>query len=328
MNKTCLITGATGQDSSYLSELLLSKGYDVYGTIRRSSTSNTERIDHIFHPDLKGKLFYADLYDGIDTLLYEIKPDEVYNLAAMSHVRISFDIPIYTGSINGVGVTRILEGIRKLKLDTKFYQASSSEMFGTTPAPQNENSPFNPVSPYGCAKLYAYHIVRSYRTGYKMFACNGILFNHESERRGINFVTRKITKAAARIKLGLQTQIKLGNLDAIRDWGHAKDYMEAVWMIMQYDKPGDWVVSSGISYTVRQFFEDVFEYFELDPYKYLILDNSYIRPNEVPELCGDSTKIRKMLNWKPKIDYNMLVKLMCDNDLKEAEYERDKRSNK
>ena len=317
--KLALITGITGQDGSYLSELLLSKGYEVHGVVRRASSTNTGRIDHIFDPvDPSGKkyLHYGDLSEGIDHLLYELQPDEVYNIGAMSHVKISFEIPIYTGDITGLGVVRILEGIRKLGLTqkTKFYQASSSEMFGATPPPQSENSPFNPVSPYGSAKLYAYHMVKAYRTAYGMFATNGILFNHESERRGVNFVTRKITQAAARIKLGLQDKLVLGNLDAKRDWGHSRDYMEAIHLIMQHDRPEDWVVATGEYHTVREFMEAVFKYFGLDWEKYVIVDNIYNRPNEVPALLGDAAKIKKVLGWKPKVSFGELVKSMCDSD--------------
>ena len=322
--KVALITGVTGQDGSYLTEILLGKGYEVHGVVRRASSINTGRIDHIFDPvDPKGKkyLHYGDLAEGIDHLLYELQPDEVYNLGAMSHVKISFDIPIYTGDITGLGAARILEGIRKMGLTkkTKFYQASSSEMFGTTPPPQSETSCFNPVSPYGCAKLYAYHMTKAYRMAYGMFAANGILFNHESERRGVNFVTRKITMGAARIKLGLQDKLVLGNLDAKRDWGHARDYMEAIHMIMQHDKPEDWVVATGEYHTVREFLLAVFDYFKLDWEKHVVIDNIYNRPNEVPALLGDATKIKNALGWKPKVSFKELVKLMCDSD-----YEKEK----
>ncbi|MDO8430328.1 MAG: GDP-mannose 4,6-dehydratase [bacterium] len=317
--KTALITGITGQDGSYLAELLLSKGYEVHGVMRRSSSLNIGRIEHIFDfNDVREKthLHYGDLAEGIDHLLYELQPDEVYNLGAMSHVKISFDIPIYTGDITGLGAARILEGIHKLGLTqkTKFYQASSSEMFGITPPPQSETSPFNPVSPYGCAKLYAYYMTKAYRTGYGIFAANGILFNHESERRGMNFVTRKITRGVARIKLGLQDKLILGNLDAKRDWGHSRDYMEAIYMIMQHDKPEDWVVATGEYHTVREFMEEVFKYFGLDWEKHVVIDKVYNRPNEVPALLGDAAKIKKVLGWKPKVSFKELVKVMCDSD--------------
>lgn len=323
--KIALITGITGQDGSYLAELLLSKGYEVHGIVRRASFFNTSRIDHIFNPlDPAGKfLHYGDLADGIDHLLYKLQPDEIYNMASMSHVKISFDIPLYTGDITGLGAARILEGIRKLDLTkkTKFYQASSSEMFGLTPPPQSENSPFNPVSPYGCAKLYAYHMTKSYRTAYGIFAANGILFNHESERRGENFVTRKITRGAVRIKLGLQDKLVLGNLDAKRDWGHSRDYVEAIHMILQHDEPDDWVVATGEYHTVKEFVIAVFDYFGLDWEKYVVTDNVYFRPNEVPALLGDASKIKKVLNWEPKILFKDLVKLMCDSD-----FEKEKRN--
>lgn len=320
MPKVALITGITGQDGSYLSELLLSNGYEVHGVMRRSSWPNTGRIDNTFDPDSKQYIHYGDLSEGIDHILYDLQPDEVYNLAAMSHVKISFDVPIYTADINAVGVCRILEGIRKLGLTkkTRFYQASSSEMFGITPPPQSETSVFNPVSPYGCAKLYSYHITKSYRTGYNLFAANGILFNHESERRGVNFVTRKITRAACRIKLGLQKNIRLGNLDAKRDWGHSKDYMRAIYMILQHDTPDDWVVSTGETHTVREFLDEVFAYLGLSLEKHVIIDDSFKRPNEVPALLGDSTKIQTVLGWTPEVSFKQLVKLMVDSDLKEV----------
>jgi len=320
--KKALITGITGQDGSYLSELLLSEGYDVYGVIRRASTINTSRIDDIFAPDDKKHIMFGDLADGIDDILYSIQPDEVYNMASMSHVKVSFEIPVYTADITGIGALRILEGIRKLNLKhTKFYQASSSEMFGITPPPQNENSPFNPVSPYGCAKLLAYHATRTYRLGYNIFASNGILFNHESERRGMTFVTRKITRGACRIKLGLQDKLTLGNLDALRDWGHSRDYMKAVHLILQHDKPDDFVVATGIYHTVKEFVSAVFAYLDMDWKEFILSDDKYKRPNEVPALQGDATKIRNTLKWKPEIDFKMLVKLMVDHDLEEAKKE-------
>jgi len=321
VSKKALITGVTGQDGSYLSELLLSKGYEVHGVMRRSSTSNTERIDHIFDPESKQYIHYGDLAEGIDNLLLDIKPDEIYNIAAMSHVRISFDIPVYTLDINATGVCRILEGIRKICPAAKYYQASSSEMFGVTPPPQNEETKFHPVSPYGVAKLAAYWLTRCYRDGYGLFASNGILFNHESERRGINFVTRKITRLACRIKLGLLDKIELGNLEAKRDWGHSRDYMRAIHMILQHDRPEDFVVSTGEAYSVREFAEEVFKQLGLDFYKYLVNNDSYKRPVEVPYLLGDSTKIRTVLGWKPEVTFQELVKGMIDNDMKEAENE-------
>lgn len=323
--KVALITGITGQDGSYLSELLLEKGYEVHGIIRRSSTPNTVNIDNTFDPDSRAFIHYGDLADkSVTDILYKVNPDEVYNLGAMSHVRISFDIPEYTGNVTGLGPCRLLEGIRRgverglLKKDIKYYQASSSEMFGTTPPPQNENSPFNPVSPYGCAKLYAYHLTKAYRTGYKMFASNGILFNHESPRRGVNFVTRKITRAAARIKLGVIDKLPLGNLDAKRDWGHSKDYMRAVWMILQHHSPDDFVVSTGEYFTVKEFLQEVFQYHGLDWEKYVEIQDHYKRPNEVPALLGDSKYIRQCLGWEPEYDLKKLVAEMC-----EADYERE-----
>ena len=322
MVKKALITGITGQDGSYLAELLLSKNYEVHGVVRRASSINTSRIDHIFEPEDSSRIHFGQLENGIDNLLYSIKPDEVYSIGSMSHVKVSFDIPIYTADVTGVAPLRILEGIKNgiksdiLSPDIKFYQASSSEMFGITPPPQSETTLMLPVSPYGCAKLFAYHATRAYRFGYKMFACNGILFNHESERRGETFVTRKVTRAIARIKYGLQDKLILGNLEAKRDWGHSKDYMEAIHMIMQHNEPDDFVVSTGETYTVRQFVEEAFNYVGLDPYKYLVIEDRCRRPNEVPALLGDSSKIRKVLGWKPKILFKELVKLMIDNDVK------------
>lgn len=320
--KKALITGITGQDGSYLAELLLSKGYEVYGVIRRASTINTSRIDDIFESDDKKYIMYGDLADGIDDILYSVQPDEVYNMASMSHVKVSFEIPVYTGDITGIGALRILEGIRKLNLKhTKFYQASSSEMFGITPPPQNENSTFNPVSPYGCAKLFAYHTTRTYRWGYNIFASNGILFNHESERRGVNFVTRKITRGASRIKSGLQDKLTLGNLDALRDWGHSRDYMRAIHMILQHDKPDDFVVATGIYHTVKEFVSAVFAYLDMDWKEFVLFDDKFKRPNEVPALQGDATKIRNTLGWEPEIDFEMLVKQMVDHDMEDARKE-------
>jgi GDPmannose 4,6-dehydratase len=310
---TALITGINGQDGSYLSELLLERGYEVHGTIRRSSTISTERIDHIFDPEDRRYIHYADLEEGLEHLLYDIKPDEIYNLAAMSHVKVSFDVPVYTAMTNAVGVVKLLEAVRKLHLKSRIYQASSSEMFGITPPPQSEDSPFNPVSPYGCAKLYAYHIARSYRTGYGMFVSNGILFNHESERRGESFVTKKIVNAAVRIKHGLQDKLYLGNLDAKRDWGHSRDYMRAVMAILGHSEPGDFVVATGETHTVREFVERVFSLLGMDWEKHVEIQESLRRPNEVPALLGDSTKIRKVLGWKPKIDFNTLISRMVSD---------------
>jgi GDPmannose 4,6-dehydratase len=313
--KKALVLGITGQDGSYLSELLLEKGYEVHGVIRRSSSPNTQRIDRIFDPESKKYIHYGDLEEGLEGLIYKVQPDEIYNLAAMSHVKISFDIPVYTGMVNAIGVTKLLEAVRQIKPDTKVYQASSSEMFGSTPPPQNEYTSMNPVSPYGCAKLYAYHMVRGYRSGYGMFACNGILFNHESERRGVNFVTRKITLGAARIRLGLQDKLYLGNLGALRDWGHSKDYMRAIHAIMQADRPDDWVVSTGEYHSVQEFLEKVFTKLDLDWRRYVVITEDYKRPNEVPALLGDSLKIRTELGWKPEISFDELVTGMVESDL-------------
>jgi len=315
MTKKALITGITGQDGSYLAELLLSKGYEVYGIQRRTSTITTERIDNLLN---SGKVFnfYGDLADtnSIVNILLKVKPDEVYNIGSMSHVRVSFDVPEYTAQVTGVAPVRILEALKSLgMLDVKFYQASSSEMYGISPPPQNEETLMLPVSPYGCAKLYAYHITRTYRFGYNMFACNGILFNHESERRGETFVTKKIVRAAVRIKLGLQDKLKLGNLSAMRDWGHARDYVRAIHMIMQYDKPDDWVVATGEHYTVQGFAERVFNALDLDINNHIEIQDRYFRPNEVPALLGDSTKIRTVLDWKPEINFETLVSMMVES---------------
>ncbi len=317
--KRALITGITGQDGSYLSELLLSKGYDVYGVIRRASTFNMYRIEHIFPPSDTEHIKYGDLAEGLDNILHSLRPDEVYNMASMSHVKVSFDVPEYTGDINALGVLRILEGIRKVGLkNTRFYQASSSEMFGITPPPQNEDSPFNPVSPYGCAKLYAYHITRTYRWGYNIFASNGILFNHESERRGLTFVTRKITRGACRIKMELQQELVMGNIDSVRDWGHSRDYVKAIHLILQHHKPDDFIIATGFCHTIKYFIRAVFEYLDMDWKKYVRCDKSYERPNDVPGLEGDAAKARKALGWEPEVDLKTLVRLMVDNDLKEA----------
>lgn len=313
--KKVLITGITGQDGSYLAELLLEKGYEVHGVQRRTSTITTERIDELLIPGWI-RTHYGDLADtnSIVSLLMKVKPDEVYNIGSMSHVRVSFDIPEYTAQVTGLAPTRILEALRSLGMtDTKFYQASSSEMFGVSSPPQNEETPFRPQSPYGCAKLYAYWMTKAYRTGYDMFACNGILFNHESPRRGETFVTKKIVRAAVRIKLGFQKKVDLGNLDAKRDWGHAKDYVRAIYMIMQHSEPDDFVVSTGEYHTVREFAEEVFQQLGLKFGEYVEISNRYFRPNEVPELLGDSTKIRKTLGWKPKISFEQLVSSMVES---------------
>lgn len=325
MTKKAIITGITGQDGSYLAELLLSKGYEVHGLIRRSSTFNTDRIDHIYqdaheeNPRLK--LHYADLTDGsrLVTLLGEIQPDEVYNLAAQSHVRVSFDEPEYTGDVTGLGTIRLLEAIRALKLNTRFYQASSSEMFGATPPPQNEETPFWPRSPYGVAKVYSYWITRNYREAYDMFAVNGILFNHESPRRGETFVTRKITRAVARIKAGLQSELYMGNLDAVRDWGYAPEYVEAMWRMLQHDEPTDYVVATNTAYTVKDFLQFSFEHVGLDWEKYVKFDERYLRPTEVDALIGDPTKAENLLGWKPRILTPRLAQIMVDADIASIE---------
>lgn len=310
--KKALISGITGQDGSYLAELLITKGYDVYGTQRRTSTITTERIDHIFESD-NNKTFYADLADAnsLINVLLKVKPDEVYNIGSMSHVRISFEIPENTAQVTGVGALRWLEALHSLGMtNVKYYQASSSEMFGISPPPQNENTPMLPQSPYGCAKLFAYHITKVYRVGYGMFACNGILFNHEGERRGMNFVTQKIVYAAVRIKLGKLDKVRLGNLDAKRDWGFAGDYMEGVYRIMQHSVPDDFVLATSEQYSVREFAEKVFNQLGLNFYDYVVFDNAFTRPNEVPSLMGDSTKARTILGWKPEVTFEGLVDRM------------------
>lgn len=319
--KRALITGITGQDGSYLAELLLAKGYEVHGVIRRASTFNTARIDHLYRdPHLaETKLFlhYGDLSDGtrMATLLDSIKPHEVYNLAAQSHVRVSFDEPEFTGNTTGLGSIRLLEAIRMVGLDCRYYQASSSEMFGATPPPQNEETMFYPRSPYGAAKLYSYWVTRNYREGYGMFAVNGILFNHESPRRGETFVTRKITRAVARIKAGSQDSLYMGNLDAVRDWGYAPEYVEAMWRMLQADEPDDFVVSTGTKYTVRDFLQLSFEHVGLDWQKFVKFDEKYLRPTEVDALVGDSSHAREKLGWVPKVMTPALAQIMVDSDV-------------
>jgi len=325
--KKALITGITGQDGSYLTELLLSKGYRVFGMIRRSSSFNTGRIDHIYQdphdPDPKLKLIYGDLNDAssLNKIIRTVQPEEIYHLGAQSHVRVSFDVPEYTGEVTGMGTVRLLEAIRETGVSTKFYHASSSEMFGNAPPPQNEQTPFLPRSPYAAAKLYAHWMTVNYRDGYKLFACNGILFNHESPRRGETFVSKKITKAAARIKLGLQKKLFLGNLDARRDWGYAGDYVEAIWTILQQDKPDDYVIATGETHSVREFLDEAFGYLDLDWKKFVEIDARYYRPNEVDLLLGDPSKARKQMGWQPKVLFNELVRMMIDADL-EAESNR------
>jgi GDPmannose 4,6-dehydratase len=318
-NKTAIITGATGQDGSYLVELLLDKGYFVVGCKRRTSIICTERLDHIYdHPNFK--LEYFDLNDvgNIYRLLMKYKPDEFYNLAAQSHVRVSFDIPEHTVDGVAMGTLRILEAIKNVLPTCRFYQASSSEMFGDNPEnPQNEETALMPASPYACAKVFAHNLIRNYRESYGLHLSSGILFNHESPRRGETFVTRKITMAAARIKLGLQDKLYLGNLDAKRDWGFAGDYVEAMWMMLQQEQPDDYVVATGETHTVRQFLDVVFEYAGLDTKKYVEVDERLFRPHEVPLLLGDATKAEKKLGWKPKVRFNELAIMMYEEDLKQ-----------
>jgi len=318
--KTALITGVTGQDGSYLAEILLKKHYDVHGIVRRGSTINTTRIDGLLEPKEKITTHYGDLGDAnsIVRLLMKIKPDEVYNIGSMSHVRVSFDIPEYTGQITGLGAIRILEALRSLRMTkVKFYQASSSEMYGISSPPQNENTTFKPQSPYGCAKLYAYWMTKAYRKGYDMFACNGILFNHESPRRGETFVTKKIVRKAVRIKLGFEDKIYLGNLEAKRDWGFAGDYMEAIYKIMHHNEPDDFVVATEEYYSIQEFAEKVFDRLNLDINHHIKIKDKYFRPNEVPELRGDATKIRDVLGWKPKVSFNELIDMVIDEIMKE-----------
>lgn len=319
--KRALITGITGQDGSYLAEFLLAKGYEVHGLIRRASTFNTDRIDHIYRdphdPTARLFLHYGDLSNGeqLTNLIYNIKPDEIYHLGAQSHVRVSFDMPEYTGDVTGLGTSRILEAIRRSGIKTKFYQASSSEMFGAAPPPQNEKTPFHPRSPYACAKLYAYWMTVNYRDGYGLFACNGILFNHESPRRGETFVTRKITRAIANILAGKQNKLYLGNLKAKRDWGYAPEYVEAMWLMLQQDKPDDYVIGTGEAYSVQEFLEAAFSYVDLDWREYVEIDPRYFRPTEVEFLLADPSKARKELGWEPKVRFEELVKIMVDADM-------------
>ena len=327
--KKALITGITGQDGSYLTEFLLKKGYEIYGIIRRSSSFHTGRIDHLYKDPHEGprlKLIYGDLTDGsgISGILNEIKPDEVYNLAAQSHVRVSFDQPIYTVNVDALGTLRLLEAIRQVKKNPpKFYQASSSEMYGkAAETPQTEKTPFYPRSPYGCAKVYSFWQTVNYREAYNIFASNGILFNHESPRRGETFVTRKITRAAARIKLGLQDKVYLGNLKAKRDWGYAADFVEAMWLILQQDKPDDYVIATGENHSVKEFLDEVFGYLELDWQKYVEIDPKYYRPTEVDMLLGDPSKAKRVLGWSPKVGFKELARIMTDADMELARQEK------
>ncbi len=326
MSKKALITGITGQDGSYLAELLLSKGYEVHGIIRRASTFNTGRLDHIYSdphaPKHKLFLHYGDLSDGsaLSRLIGKIQPDEVYNLAAQSHVRVSFDAPEYTTDITGTGVIRLLEAIREVGIHPRFYQASSSEMYGMVQeVPQKETTPFYPRSPYGCAKVYAYWITVNYRESYGMHASNGILFNHESPRRGETFVTRKITRAVAHIKAGLQDKLYLGNLEAKRDWGYAKEYVEAMWLMLQQPEPDDYVIATNETHSVQEFLEVAFGHVGLDWRKHVEIDPRYYRPAEVDLLIGDSSKAKKKLGWTPKTTFAELARLMTDSDVKALE---------
>lgn len=325
--KRALITGITGQDGSYLAELLLGKGYEVHGLIRRASTFNTSRIDHLYRdphdPEAKLFLHYGDLSDGarLVTLLHQIDPDEVYNLAAQSHVRVSFDEPEHTGDTTGIGAMRLLEAVRMAGIQCRYYQASSSEMFGATPPPQNEDTPFYPRSPYGAAKVYAYWVTRNYREGYGMFAVNGILFNHESPRRGETFVTRKITRAVARIQAGLDDYVYLGNLDSIRDWGYAPEYVEGMWRMLQADEPDDYVLATGGNFTVRDFVVTAFEHAGLDWEKHVRFDERYLRPTEVDALIGDASRAERQLGWKPAVQTDELARIMVDADIEALKHE-------
>jgi GDPmannose 4,6-dehydratase len=319
--KRALITGVTGQDGSYLAELLLDKGYEVHGVIRRSSTFNTSRIEHIYkdphEKDNRFHLHYGDITDGIgiSNLIREVEPHEIYNLAAQSHVKVSFEMPDYTAQVDALGTIRILEAIRSTKFETKFYQASTSELFGSTPPPQSEKSEFSPQSPYAAAKLYSYWVVRNYRDAYGIHATNGILFNHESPRRGETFVTRKITMAAAKIKLGMQSKLHLGNLEAIRDWGFAPEYVESMWKMLQQDKSDDFVVATGVGASVRDFCDAAFSALNLDYTKYLETEERYTRPTEVDSLIGDPSKAEQLLKWKAKVHWQEVADIMVRHDL-------------
>ncbi len=323
--KKALITGITGQDGSYLTEFLLDKGYEVHGLIRRGSTFNTSRIDHLIeNPEINDQslfLHYGDLSDSTSMikLLYRLQPDEIYNLAAQSHVRVSFDMPEYTGDITAMGTVRLLEAIRETGIETRFYQASSSEMFGkVVETPQTEQTPFYPRSPYGCSKVYAYWTTVNYRESYGIFACNGILFNHESPRRGETFVTRKVTRAAARIKAGIEEKLYIGNLDARRDWGYAKEYVEAMWLMLQQDQPDDFVIATGECHSVRELVELAFGYVGLDWRKHVAIDPKYYRPAEVDILLGDASKARRVLGWQPRTSFPELIKIMVEHDLQHS----------
>jgi GDPmannose 4,6-dehydratase len=324
--KRAFITGITGQDGSYLAELLLAKGYEVHGLIRRASTFNTARIDHLFvdphSPEARLFLHYGDLSDGsrLVTLLAEVKPDEVYNLAAQSHVRVSFEEPEHTADTTGTGSVRLLEAVRLSGIKTRYYQASSSELYGDSPPPQDEDTPFHPRSPYAAAKLYSYWITKNYREAYGLFAVNGILFNHESPRRGETFVTRKITRAVAAIKAGLQEHVYMGNLDSVRDWGYAPEYVEGMWRMLQVDEPDDYVLATGVGITVREFLEIAFSHAGLDWEKHVRFDERYLRPTEVDSLIGDASKSAKKLDWTATVDGRQLARLMVDADIAALEH--------
>ena len=320
--KKALITGVTGQDGSYLAEFLLGKGYAVYGVVRRASYFNTHRIDHLYQDphekNVRLHLLYGDLNDAssLNRIVKTVKPDEIYNLGAQSHVKVSFEVPEYTAEITALGSIRLLEAIRDSGIKTRFYQASSSEMFGgVLETPQTEKTPFNPRSPYAVAKVFSYWLTANYREAYNMFACNGILFNHESPRRGETFVTRKITMALARIKYGVQDKLFLGNINAKRDWGFAGDYVEAMWLMLQQPKPQDYVIATGETHSVKEFLQEAFSYAGLDWKKHVEIDKRYFRPTEVDVLLGDSTKARKVLKWKPKVNFKQLVRMMVDADM-------------
>jgi GDPmannose 4,6-dehydratase len=325
--KKALITGITGQDGSYLAELLLGKGYEVHGLIRRASTFNTSRIDHLYlDPHVKDNrlhLHYGDLSDGarLTTLMAQIGPDEVYNLAAQSHVRVSFDEPEHTGDTTGIGAMRLLEAVRLAGIRCRYYQASSSEMFGASPPPQNEDTAFYPRSPYGAAKVYAYWVTRNYREAYGMFAVNGILFNHESPRRGETFVTRKITRAVARIQAGVSDYLYMGNLDAVRDWGYAPEYVEGMWRMLQADTPADYVLATGGAFTVRDFLSTAFQHAGLDWEKHVRFDERYLRPTEVDALVGDAGRAHRELGWKASVDAEQLARIMVDADIEALKHE-------
>jgi GDPmannose 4,6-dehydratase len=330
--RRALVTGISGQDGSYLAELLLGKGYEVHGIVRRASSFNTGRLDRIYQDPHESRpqlqLHYGDLTDGVAlvNLIRAVAPDEVYHLGAQSHVKVSFEVPDYTGEATGLGTTRLLEAIRASGIETRFYQASSWEMFGPAPPPQDELTPFHPRSPYGCAKVYGYWTTVNYREAYGLYAVNGILFNHESPRRGETFVTRKITRAVARIQAGLQDRLYLGNLQARRDWGYAPEYVEAMWRMLQQGRPADYVIATGESHTVQEFVEVAFSHVDLDWRRYVLIDPSYYRPSEVDELCGDASKARVDLGWKPQTSFDELVRLMVDADIVLLDDERSGRT--